>query len=155
MNISVATAPDIKMDDEPIESPDKAPSSESDNTTPVVDCHVTSSAPNLPDPSKFPLLYSLDVCITKHMNHLVQEIAKFHGDTSISFTRRNNRTGTLISLPSNQTLDRYSFDFSKPKSVLDEMVKCIVKNTNSTEEEVVSCLLMVLISKYEDSFVSI
>ena len=107
MNISVATAHDIEMDGKPIESPDKTLSSESDDTTkyatPMVDCHVTSSAPNLPDPSKFPLLYSLGVCTTKHMNRLVQEIAKFHGDTSISFTHRNNRTGTLIVLPSNQT----------------------------------------------------
>jgi hypothetical protein len=79
MNISVATAPYIKMDGVPIESPDKMLSSESDDTTkyatPMVDCHVTSSAPNLPNPSKIPLLYSLGVCTAKHMNHFVQEIA--------------------------------------------------------------------------------
>jgi hypothetical protein len=73
----------------------------------IVGCPVTSSTPNLPDPSKFLLLYSIGVCTTKHMNQLVQEIIQFHGSKSLSFTNGNNKTGTLIVLPSNRTLDRY------------------------------------------------
>ncbi len=46
-------------------------------------------------------------------------------------------------LPSNQTLDYYCFDLLKPRSALDEMLKCIVNNTNSTEEEAALCLLAV------------
>ncbi len=57
-------------------------------------------------------------------------------------------------LPSNRTLDCYCFDLSKPKCALDEMVKCIVNNTNSTVEEAASCLLTVLFTKFEDSYVS-
>lgn len=84
----------------------------------IVGCPVTSSTPNLPDPSKFLLLYSSGVCTTKHMKQLVQEIIQFHGSKSLSFTNGNNKTGTLlIVLPSNRTLDRYCcLDFSKPKS---------------------------------------
>jgi hypothetical protein len=90
MNNSVATTHDIEMDGKPIESPDKTLSSESDDKTkyamPMVDCLVTSSAPNLPDPSKFPLLYFLGVCTTKHMDHLVQKIAKFETHPFLSLT---------------------------------------------------------------------
>ncbi len=99
---------------------------------------------NLPDPTKFLLLHSLGVCTTRHSNWLIQEIVQCHGNSSICFTRGNNRTGTLIVLPSYRTLNCYCFDLSKPKAALDEMLKCIVNNTNSTKEEAVSCLLSCL-----------
>jgi hypothetical protein len=56
------------------------------------------------DPSKFPLLHSLGVCTTK-MDRLIQEIIKFHGSETITFTCRNNREGTIVILPSFWTLE--------------------------------------------------
>jgi hypothetical protein len=110
---------------------------------------------NLPDPTKFPLLHSLGVCTTSHMDRLLQEIVQLYGGKSISYTRGNNRKGTLVVVPSNRTLERYEEDFSKPGSALETMIGSLANSTASTPEDAASCLLSVLFSKYEESFVSV
>jgi len=155
MNISNVPAQDNDMEtdeESSVESPEETEAVLTSETIATEDCRLGS--PDLPDPAKFPLLHSLGVCTTTHMNRLIQEIVLFHGSTSITFTRGNNRNGTLIMFPSNRTLDRYCDEFTKAQSSLTEVVKCIVSNTNSTEEEAVSCILTALLSKYEECFVS-
>jgi hypothetical protein len=54
---------------------------------PMADCGSDMFAQqNLPDPAKFPMLHSLGVCTTAHMDRLLQEIVQLHGGRSISFT---------------------------------------------------------------------
>jgi hypothetical protein len=65
------------------------------------------------------------------MDQLMQEIIQFYGGKSITFTRVNNQKGTLA------------------------VVQSIADSTSSTVKDAASCLLSVLISKYEDSFVSV
>ncbi len=67
---------------------------------------------DVPDPNKFPLLYSLG-CNSSNMDRLIQELILFHGNNQISFTRGNNRQGTLVILPSHRHLDRYKAELSK------------------------------------------
>lgn len=114
------------------------------------------SKPNLTYPSaQFPMLHSLGVCSTTHMDKLLQEIVQLHGGKSISYTRGNNRRGTLAVLPSNRTLQRYKDDFMKSGSALDIILQSIANSTASTVDDAASCLLSVLFSKFEDSFVSV
>jgi hypothetical protein len=108
----------------------------------------------LPDPSKFPLLHSLGVCTTK-MDRLIQEIIKFHGSETITFTRGNNREGTIVVLPSFRTLERYSAELSKRESAINAIINSIMKSTGSTEEKSAECLLNILFSQFEETFVSL
>ncbi len=124
-------------------------------TKSVVDCHVASTTCNLPDPNKFPLLHSLGICTTTHMDRLLQEIEQLLGSKSICFTHGNDRIGTPVVVPSNRTLEHFKEELVKPGSALDTMVECLTKSTNSTAEDAASCLLTVLFSKFEESFVSI
>jgi hypothetical protein len=55
----------------------------------------------LPDPEKFPLLHSIGYN-PMIMDRLMQEILLFHGNNRISFTRGNNRKGTLVIFPSHR-----------------------------------------------------
>ena len=57
------------------------------------------STADIPDEDKFPLLHSLR-CTAMIMDRLVQEILLYHGNKRITFTRGNNRKGTLLILPS-------------------------------------------------------
>ena len=118
-------------------------------------CIDTFLQRNLPDPTKFPLLHSLGVCTTSHMDRLVQEIVQLHGEKSITFTRGNNRKGTLIIVPSNRSLERYKDEFSKPGSALDTIIVSLANSTSSTLEDAAACLISVLFSKYEEAFVSV
>ncbi|MFN9980998.1 MAG: hypothetical protein ACK53Y_13815, partial [bacterium] len=43
----------------------------------------------------------------------------------------------------------------KPGSTIDIMVQSIAGSTSSTAEDAASCLLSVLFTKYEDSFISV
>jgi hypothetical protein len=86
----------------------------------VVSSLETVGAPmdvDVPDPNKFPLLYSLG-CNSSNMDRLIQELILFHGNNQISFTRGNNRQGTLVILPSHRHLDRYEADLSKKNLLL-------------------------------------
>jgi hypothetical protein len=81
----------------------------------VVSSLETVGAPmdvDVPDPNKFPLLHSLG-CNPSNMDRLIQELILFHGNNQISFTRGNNRQGTLVILPSHRHLDRYKAELSK------------------------------------------
>jgi len=123
---------------------------------PMADCGIDMfSHQNLPDPTKFPLLHSLGVCTTTHMDRLMQEIIQFYGGKSITFTRGNNQKGTLAVILSKQTLQRYHDEFLKSGSALDTLVQSIADSTSSTAKDAASCLLSVLFSKYEDSFMSV
>jgi hypothetical protein len=65
--------------------------------------YLTTANLNLPDPNKFPLLNSLSYN-PMNMDRLMQEILLFNGNKQITFTRRNNRKGSLIILPSHRHL---------------------------------------------------
>ena len=106
------------------------------------------------DPKEFPLLHSLGLT-PMHLDRLVQEILKFHGNRTIHFTRGNNRKGNLVAIPSYRQLDRYDVEFSKPGSVIDIIIDIISKDCNSSREETAECLLRVLFSKFEESFASV
>jgi hypothetical protein len=47
------------------------------------------------DANEFPLLNSLG-CTPMHLDHLMQEILKFHGHSSIKFIRGNNHMGSPV-----------------------------------------------------------
>jgi hypothetical protein len=86
----------------------------------VVSSLETVGAPmdvDVPDPNKFPLLHSLG-CNPSNMDRLIQELILFHGNNQISFTRGNNRQGTLVILPSHRHLDRYKAELSKKNLLL-------------------------------------
>jgi hypothetical protein len=55
-----------------------------------------------PDPKKIPLLHLLNFNPTT-MDKLMQEILVYHGNKQITFTRGNNRKGSLVMLPSHRT----------------------------------------------------
>jgi hypothetical protein len=71
------------------------------------------------------------------------------------FTRGNNRKGTLVIVPSNQTVEHCKEELSKPRSVADALLECIVESTNSTAENAALCLLSVLFSKFEEPLISV
>jgi hypothetical protein len=155
MDISVATTIDFESDsDSSLEMEEEVQKIEKGNSS-AVDSHVSSMLQNLPDPNKFPLLQSLGVCTNTHMNHLLQEIVQLYGNQSICFTLGNNWKGKLVFVPSSQTLEHYKEDLSKSGSVVDEILECIRKSKNFTAEDAASCLLSVLFSKFEESFVSV
>jgi hypothetical protein len=89
------------------------------------------------------------------MDRLIQEIIKFHGSETITFTHGNNREGTIVVLPSFQTLDRYSAELSKRESAINSIINSIMKSTGSTEEKSAECLLNILFSRFEETFVSL
>jgi len=108
----------------------------------------------LPDPEKFPLLHSIGYN-PMIMDRLLQEILLFHGNNRISFTRRNNRKGTLVILPSHRKLDHFEAELSKNQSALDNIIDTVTKNAQSSKEEAAECLLNSMYRKYEDTFVSV
>jgi hypothetical protein len=65
-----------------------------------------------PDPTKFPLLHSLNFNPTT-MDKLMQEILVYHGNKQITFTHGNNRKASLVLLPSHRHLANYEAEFSK------------------------------------------
>jgi hypothetical protein len=57
-----------------------------------------------------------------NMDRLMQEILLFHGNKQITFTRGNNRKGSLILLPSHRHLDRFEAELLKKNSAIDTMI---------------------------------
>lgn len=150
MNIRIAYHINIKSDDrnESVEAAKEEKNTEANDEASKPSVETTLRAiPTtvLPDPSKFPLLHSLGVCTTK-MDRLIQEIIKFHGSETITFTRGNNREGTIVILPSFRTLERYTVELSKRESAVDSIIKSISHSTSSTEEKAAECLLNILFS---------
>jgi hypothetical protein len=155
MDISVAAPIDVESDsDNSKEMEEEVQKSQQGNSS-TVDCRVSSMSWNLPDPNKFPLLHSLCVCNNTHMDNLLQEIVQLYGNQSICFTHGNNQKGTLVIVPSDRTLEHYKEELSKPRSVVDAILECIVESKNSTAENAASCLLSVLFSKLKESFISV
>jgi len=107
-----------------------------------------------PDPTKFPLLHSLNFNPTT-MDKLMQEILVYHGNKQITFTRGNNRKGSLVMLPSHWHLDNYEAEFSKKKSLIDTIINIVAENTNNSTAKAAECLLKSFYAKFEDSFVNI
>jgi hypothetical protein len=150
MDMSVAAPIDVESDSDNFkEMGEEVQKSEKGNSS-TIDCRVSSMPRNLPDPNKFTLHHSLGVCTNTHMYHLLQEIVKLYGNQS------NNWKGKLVVVPSNNwTLEHYKKEMSKPGSVVDAILVIIVESTKSTAENAASCLLSVLFSKFEESFVSV
>ena len=65
-----------------------------------------------PDPTKFPLLHSLNFNPTT-MDKLMQAILFYHGNKQTTFTHGNTRKGSLVMLPSHWHLDNDEAEFSK------------------------------------------
>jgi len=107
-----------------------------------------------PDPTKFPLLHSLNFNPTT-MDKLMQEILVYHGNKQITFTRGNNRKASLVLLPSHRHLANYEAEFSKKKSLIDTIIDIVAENTNNSTAEAAECLLKSFYTKFEDSFVNI
>ncbi len=72
----------------------------------------------LPDPSQFPLLYSIFSSQPhSNMDMLLHEVVKFHHHKTIRYTKGNNTDGTLIALPGFRSLDKY-MDYFKIRNLL-------------------------------------
>ena len=113
----------VNLEDD-VSSSDESSSVESSCDT----TNVKGNAPSLldqkvfevfdsPDPTKFPLLNSLNFNPTT-MDKLMEEILLYHGNKQITFTRGNNRKGSLVMLPSHWHLDNYEAEFSKKNLLL-------------------------------------
>jgi hypothetical protein len=107
-----------------------------------------------PDPTKFPLLHSLNFNPTT-MDKLMQEILVYHGNKQITFTHGNNRKASLVLLPSHRHLANYEAEFSKKKSLIDTIIDIVAENTNNSTAEAAECLLKSFYTKFEDYFVNI
>jgi hypothetical protein len=93
---------------------DRSESSDNDDNHVIDDVSKSDdSISTVLDPNQFPLLHKLGMNTDVHMDRLIQEILKLHGNQEIRFTRGNNREGTLVVLPSHRTLERSESDLSK------------------------------------------
>jgi hypothetical protein len=113
----------VNLEDD-VSSSDESSSVESSCDT----TNVKGNAPSLldqkvfevfdsPDPTKFPLLNSLNFNPTT-IDKLMEGILLYHGNKQITFTRGNNRKGSLVMLPSHWHLDNYEAEFSKKNLLL-------------------------------------
>ena len=89
------------------------------------------------------------------MEKLIQEIIKYYKNKPIKFVGGNNRNGTLVYIPSFRKMERYYFELSKADSLLDNIVDIMSQNGNDKRDKSAECLLRVLYSKYEVSFVAV
>jgi hypothetical protein len=74
---------------------------------------------NIPGASLFPLLHSLHIDSDPKMDHLIQEIIKFHGAKTVKFASRNNHPGSLLIMPCLKNIKRYNNEFMKKGSMID------------------------------------
>jgi hypothetical protein len=90
-----------------------------------------AAALNLPEPNHFLLLHSLFLNHSKHgiMDQLLKEMINFHGNNVLQYCKGNNTEGTLISLPSYQSLKNYSKDLLKPTSLMATLVSMLLLKT--------------------------
>ncbi len=80
----------------------------------------------------------------------MQEILVYHGNKQITFTRGNNRKGSLVMLPSHWHLANYEAEFSKKKSLIDTIIDIVAENTNNSTAEAAECLLKFFYMKFEE-----
>jgi hypothetical protein len=102
---------------------------------------------NLPA-NEFPLLCSLGIHSEKHMDSLIQEIAKFHERKVIKYIQANNRIGFLLPMPSSRTTERFLVEFGKQGSIIDDIVCLITSSAHCAKEEVAECLIVTLFNKF-------
>jgi hypothetical protein len=69
------------------------------------------------------------------MDCLIQELILFHGNNQISFTRGNNRQGTVVILPSHRHLDRYEAELSKKNLLLILLLMQSPKNREAARKK--------------------
>ncbi len=67
----------------------------------------------LTDQQEFPLLHSLSLCTEKHMDRLVHEVLKFHGNKTVKVKQMNNHEGMLLLMPFATNLKWYEIELAK------------------------------------------
>jgi hypothetical protein len=76
-------------------------------------------------------------------------------DGVIQYTKKNNRSGYLLQVPSIRCTSRYKLEFLKGGNFVEAAVQTISNSAKCTEGEAAECLLEALFKKYEESFMTV
>jgi hypothetical protein len=74
-------------------------------------------------------------------NRLLNEVMKFSGRKTIKYTKGNNTEGTIIAVPSYQSLSAYGKYFMRNECIIDDIVEAIARSSKSNCEETCETLL--------------
>jgi hypothetical protein len=79
---------------------------------------------------------------------------KFSGRKTIKYTKGNNTEGTIIAVPSYQSLSAYGKYFMRNECIIDDIVEAIARSSKSNCEEACETFLAGQFNKYQDAFFS-